>query len=177
MGEVSVAQDELNSFLNVAEELRIKGLTQGNQNQVSPPKSNPNTVPQMNKISTHPVSNLPPRQQKQVFRDQKESEIQNIPVIKSEPREPVHQKVPARPYQDQKQVRYEHQTEQEVVHGQVYDDTIGQHIEEGTVAIDDTYIDDGGYDYQYDDTTYEDTEENVAYHDGKHAATGMDNVP
>ena len=31
LGEVSVAQDELNSFLNVAEELRVKGLTQSTQ--------------------------------------------------------------------------------------------------------------------------------------------------
>merc|ERR1712002_91719 len=30
-GEVNVAQDELNSFLAVAEELRVKGLTQNNQ--------------------------------------------------------------------------------------------------------------------------------------------------
>merc|ERR1712142_721268 len=30
MGEVNVAQEELNSFLAVAEELRVKGLTQGN---------------------------------------------------------------------------------------------------------------------------------------------------
>merc|ERR1712212_473082 len=30
-GEVNVAQEELNSFLAVAEELRVKGLTQNNQ--------------------------------------------------------------------------------------------------------------------------------------------------
>ena len=30
-GEVNVAQDELNSFLSVAEELKVKGLTQSNQ--------------------------------------------------------------------------------------------------------------------------------------------------
>ena len=29
LGEVSVAQDELNSFLNIAEDLRVKGLTHG----------------------------------------------------------------------------------------------------------------------------------------------------
>ena len=31
-GEVSIAQDELNSFLAVAEELKVKGLTQNNSN-------------------------------------------------------------------------------------------------------------------------------------------------
>merc|ERR1712088_433647 len=30
-GEVNVAQEELNSFLAIAEELRVKGLTQNNQ--------------------------------------------------------------------------------------------------------------------------------------------------
>lgn len=32
-GEVNVAQDELNSFLSVAEELKVKGLTQNHQSQ------------------------------------------------------------------------------------------------------------------------------------------------
>merc|ERR1719228_2281120 len=31
LGEVSVAQEELNTFLNVAEDLKVKGLTQGNK--------------------------------------------------------------------------------------------------------------------------------------------------
>merc|ERR1712106_165451 len=31
LGEVNIAQDELNSFLSVAEDLRVKGLTQNNQ--------------------------------------------------------------------------------------------------------------------------------------------------
>merc|ERR1712183_1221274 len=33
MGEVNVAQEELNSFLSVAEDLKVKGLTQGNQGE------------------------------------------------------------------------------------------------------------------------------------------------
>merc|ERR1712203_1217599 len=45
-GEVNVAQEELNSFLAVAEELRVKGLTQNNQssssqNQQQPTASKP----------------------------------------------------------------------------------------------------------------------------------------
>ena len=32
-GEVNIAQEELNTFLNVAEELKIKGLTQGSSNK------------------------------------------------------------------------------------------------------------------------------------------------
>jgi len=38
-GEVNVAQDELNSFLAVAEELRVKGLTQNNGSQSANTKS------------------------------------------------------------------------------------------------------------------------------------------
>jgi hypothetical protein len=39
MGEVNVAQEELNSFLAVAEDLRVKGLTQGNSDTNDKPKS------------------------------------------------------------------------------------------------------------------------------------------
>lgn len=41
MGEVNVAQEELNSFLAVAEDLRVKGLTQGNAESNDKPKSEP----------------------------------------------------------------------------------------------------------------------------------------
>jgi len=42
MGEVNVAQEELNSFLAVAEDLRVKGLTQNNSSSdSSKPKSEP----------------------------------------------------------------------------------------------------------------------------------------
>merc|ERR1711923_614305 len=41
-GEVNVAQEELNSFLAVAEELQVKGLTQSHsQNKSQSPKSIP----------------------------------------------------------------------------------------------------------------------------------------
>merc|ERR1711915_473778 len=37
-GEVNVAQEDLNSFLAVAEELKVKGLTQGNSKENNGPK-------------------------------------------------------------------------------------------------------------------------------------------
>jgi len=45
MGEVNVAQEELNSFLAVAEDLRVKGLTQGNSdtNDKVKPKTESNS--------------------------------------------------------------------------------------------------------------------------------------
>ena len=45
-GEVNVAQEELNSFLSVAEELRVKGLTQGNNSTSdNKPKSEQKPAP------------------------------------------------------------------------------------------------------------------------------------
>ena len=49
-GEVNVAQEELNSFLAVAEDLKVKGLTQGNSSKDSNPAPPP------------PVSSQTPRQ-------------------------------------------------------------------------------------------------------------------
>lgn len=40
-GEVSVAQDDLNGFLQVAEDLKVKGLTQGNNQSEEEPVSKP----------------------------------------------------------------------------------------------------------------------------------------
>ena len=51
-GEVNVAQEELNSFLSVAEDLQVKGLTQNNS--PSPPKQKPVSIPR---------KPLPPKQQ------------------------------------------------------------------------------------------------------------------
>jgi len=76
-GEVNIAQEELNSFLTVAEDLRVKGLTQGpatNQpsnshvsNSVRPPPSakqpqynNEEEVQEVVPIKSEPVSSIPP---------------------------------------------------------------------------------------------------------------------
>ena len=40
-GEANIAQDDLNNFLAVAEDLKVKGLTQGNSDNQSKPKSEP----------------------------------------------------------------------------------------------------------------------------------------
>ena len=55
-GEVNVAQEELNSFLAVAEDLRVKGLTQGNSSGDSKPKSEPKPP----SSRTLPSQDLPP---------------------------------------------------------------------------------------------------------------------
>eukprot|EP00092_Neocalanus_flemingeri_P039425 GFUD01042927.1.p1 GENE.GFUD01042927.1~~GFUD01042927.1.p1 ORF type:complete len:335 (-),score=76.87 GFUD01042927.1:184-1188(-) len=95
-GEVNVAQEELNSFLSVAEDLRIKGLT---QTQPSGPVNNKkevntsSTTPAAPRPSYHqpdpcpkrprPVQTLQPSKQAVV----EEDEIQEVVPIKSEPRE------------------------------------------------------------------------------------------
>ena len=176
LGEVSVAQDELNSFLNVAEELRVKGLTQTN-NELSAPKLRQNTETHLKKISTLNQSETTQYQKNtaiintvklpsQVLRDRKKE----VSVIKSEPSELLPQRPPARPHQ----ARYDQQAEQEhkLVPEQLYDEDNGQGVEYGTVAIDDSYEEDNVYDYQYDDPSYEATGENIA-RDGQENPAGI----
>merc|ERR1712242_262302 len=57
-GEVNVAQEELISFLAVAEELKVKGLTQNNPS--SPGRREPVTAPKR-QIVTDPVPPPPPK--------------------------------------------------------------------------------------------------------------------
>jgi len=64
-GEVSVAQDELTSFLNVAEDLKVKGLTQGQEperngtNNTNNPADKPNES-HSNKPKTAPIAKSVP---------------------------------------------------------------------------------------------------------------------
>jgi len=75
-GEVSVAQEELNSFLAVAEELKVKGLTENSPRCEKPPPPKP--MPPQQTFYHGPQS-------KPIT--QPEDEIQEIPTIKSEPNE------------------------------------------------------------------------------------------
>merc|ERR1712029_668946 len=65
-GEVNVAQDDLNTFLSVAEELQVKGLTQGNNGQAKPSSSGstksevkPSLPPPPRNVSEVPVAKKP----------------------------------------------------------------------------------------------------------------------
>jgi len=98
-GEVNVAQDELNSFLAVAEELRVKGLTQNNGSQSakathsapkSPPPSKVNarpaerdTAPPPKRPRPSPAPQLPPPP----AATQDDDDIQEVVPVKSEPRD------------------------------------------------------------------------------------------
>jgi len=89
-GEVNVAQEELNSFLSVAEELRVKGLTQGNNSTSdSKPKSEQKPA-QSRSVPTE----LPPPKRPRPAPAQSSSyqtpavdddDIQEVVPVKSEP--------------------------------------------------------------------------------------------
>jgi len=99
-GEVNIAQDELNSFLAVAEDLQVKGLTQGN-------KDSPNTSDSLPSKRSHSQDHIrppkhvqrpppPPRpsydpppqpQQPQQTNAMEVSEVSNN--IKTEPHQPI----------------------------------------------------------------------------------------
>jgi len=89
-GEVNVAQEELNSFLSVAEELRVKGLTQGNNSTSdSKPKSEQKPAP-----SRSVPTELPPPKRPRPAPAQSSSyqtptvdddDIQEVVPVKSEP--------------------------------------------------------------------------------------------
>jgi len=134
MGEVNVGQEELNSFLSVAEDLKVKGLTQNNskehpeKNQIKQqetgkrfaksieiPKKDSSFLPK--KVNNSQTFNAS-RDQSTIY--QQEEEIQEILPVKSEPGEQVLTE------DQQQQVYHQHQQpqtsnslEQESVHGTV----------------------------------------------------------
>jgi len=99
-GEVNVAQDELNSFLAVAEELKVKGLTQNNSSSSNtksspqPAKSSrsadressapPAKRPRPSTASAPAVAAAPPPPQPE---DDDDDDIQEVVPVKSEPRD------------------------------------------------------------------------------------------
>jgi len=97
-GEVNVAQEELNSFLAVAEELRVKGLTQnqgGSQSRAkSPPVIKPVHRPPVEReppaVPKRPKPNPPP--QNTYMQD---DDIQEVVPVKTEPRDPQSQPIPS----------------------------------------------------------------------------------
>jgi len=161
MGEVNVAQEELNSFLAVAEDLRVKGLTQNNASDSSSSKTKQdqpkNILPRPRETpDREPAPPPPPKRPRpittpaQTFSNyNQDDDIQEVVPVKSEPRDPV--PVPVHT----SQVDNSHSVSQyEVVQQQQAAPTgLDQ---QNTVALDESYGDES-YDYgQYDDGTYDD---------------------
>ena len=98
-GEVNVAQEELNSFLAVAEELKVKGLTQGPTTGPPPPSSSPQSnhsrkssgfvEPSSREPTVPPKRPRPslPQQPPPSSRVEADVEVQEVeqPIVKSEP--------------------------------------------------------------------------------------------
>jgi len=159
MGEVNVAQEELNSFLAVAEDLRVKGLTQNNAEaptKVAPKQDHQKPVVMRKEPPDRELPGpAPPKRPRPVstnqnmsnqaagrrpsYSTQDDDDIQEVVPVKSEPRDPPPQ--PLIPDERQQQAVY--QEDQGMLGGQ----------DQGTVALDDTYADES-YDYGqygYDD--------------------------
>merc|ERR1712106_769705 len=149
VGEVNVAQEELNSFLTVAEDLKVKGLAQGNTEgnqpesktkrqeaqeatkpKLAPPR--PTAPPPKRPRFNHPNPPQVIPSPAQIFHQEVvEDDIQEVNPVKNEPQE-MH----SHPSYIQ-----EEQQQHEQEHGQ------------GTVALDYGYAVDEGYDYQYEEAT------------------------
>jgi len=82
-GEVNVAQEQLNSFLAVAEEFKIKGLTQKQSNN----SHQTSTASQPKSSFQNPVSVT------KSSIEEEEDDIQEVVPVKSEPRDPQTQQV------------------------------------------------------------------------------------
>jgi len=167
MGEVNVAQEELNSFLSVAEDLRVKGLTQGNQSETKSKMKNnieqskPEPKLQRESIYTPPPKHHRPNipsQQQPAFR--RNNDIQEITPVKTEPHEPPPQTQTEAPPDVMYNAPDHTLPEEQDANLQFTDD-------QRTVALDESYAVDEAYDYQYE--AYEEVMETAA------AATHADN--
>jgi len=132
-GEVNVAQEELNTFLAVAEDLKVKGLTQGNSSSSDiKTKSELKSTPR--NVSEQPAAKRPrpaPVQSYQPPAHAQDDDIQEVVPVKSEPGS--------------------------AAMAPVMDNTgYGAADQSGAVALEETYAEDnydyGGYDAEgYDD--------------------------
>jgi len=147
MGEVNVAQEELNSFLSVAEDLRVKGLTQNNTTS-EPPTPKVLTKPELPKHiirprdppERDPIAPPPKRPRPSApihsFRSE-DDDIQEVVPVKSEPRDPVPpMAMPVAPIEPQ--LYQQHHTQEE--------DMVGEQGHGTAVALDENYGDES-YDY------------------------------
>ena len=119
-GEVNVAQEELNSFLAVAEELRVKGLT---QSQAPPGTRNPTTKPAPSPPAYKPRPPDPPQRSRPPPPPPApvEEEVQEVvmPSVKSEV-VPVNEYEGVMEEADYQEEDYEEHYDQEDGHGGAY---------------------------------------------------------
>jgi len=161
MGEVNVAQEELNSFLAVAEDLRVKGLTQNNSSSESsaskPKPEQPKTIiprprdpPERDPVPPpkrpRPAAPTPSIQAQSFQSYDQDDDIQEVVPVKSEPRDPAPAPMAVH-HAPQLDSQYEVVQQQQAA---------PTPMQQNTVALDESYADES-YDYgQYEDGSYDD---------------------
>jgi len=148
-GEVNVAQEELNSFLAVAEDLRVKGLTQNNSSNPKPKENSYRPPPPKSPpVSTRPPDREPPAPPKRprpapTQSYQHDDDIQEVVPVKSEPRE--HPILPPTPVYSSPAPPPPAAPSQMVAAEQHHDGQL-QQLDDSMYGADDSYDDYGGYD-------------------------------
>jgi len=182
-GEVNVAQEELNSFLAVAEDLRVKGLTQnqGNANPTSrqrapsPPRTikpriiehDPPPAPKRPKQPQPGPQTFPPAAAPQSFIQ--DDDIQELPPVKTEPRDTPAYPPPAIPTNHSTPLPEPQIPQHQIVQ---QDLSAEQYGEEGAMG---EYEDYGQYgDTSYDEGQYSHT---VATGDGGKGSISVEDRP
>jgi len=168
-GEVNVAQEELNSFLSVAEDLRVRGLTQENSSAVTqkssrgqeahPPERTLKKPPlpelttaerdpslvQSKRPRQIPFSTQPEKQYQSRFED---NDIQELVPVKAEPREAY----PSQHHVERSNIE-EHNSISEPMDAS---------YNQSTVALDQSYTEDDTYGYEDYGEGYENTMMNTS---------------
>jgi len=153
-GEVNVAQEELNSFLSVAEDLKVKGLTQNQQSSDPKFKVTSRNNQDTKHTATHPSAFAQPSKKAQTppppsnqkaqsnsyYNQVTDEDIQEIVPIKSEPRESVPpQTIPMtmtsrQPlYTSQEETQSLAPVDDSLVYDDTYDD-YGQYDDQGDIT-------------------------------------------
>jgi len=150
-GEVNVAQEELNSFLSVAEDLKIKGLTQNNAGSATPKETSSykarKEAPAARTFQRPPDREPPPSRHPQPappVHHPQDDEITEVVPIKSEPRDIIDQSRPTttKPHHVGAGQAYSHP--QPVALPEVQEDSLTPYQEE-----EEGYEEYGQYDDQY----------------------------
>jgi len=143
-GEVNVAQDELNSFLAVAEDLRVKGLTQ-NSSTSNTQKETPYRPPPLKSPVSRPSEREAPVQKRprpvptQSY--SQDDDIQEVVPVKSEPREH-----PIIPPTFSSPAPTPSTAPQQMVAAEQHHDGQLQQLDDSMYGAEDSYDDYGGYD-------------------------------
>lgn len=169
MGEVNVAQEELNSFLAVAEDLRVKGLTQNNaesgdktkaesksnsNRNREPPEREPGPPPKRARpVPAAPSTPVPTNNRPSSYED---DDIQEVVPVKSEPRDVT---TPS--------------TAMTTSSNNDYQDSSLVEPGQGQVALEDSYQDDS-YDYGNYEEGYDDGSGMIDPNTGMPIAAGAD---